>query len=31
MDELIAEFATVIGLMPRDSDFTSHEFILKLA
>ena len=31
MDDLLAEYAAVIGLMPRDRDFTSHEFILALA
>lgn len=29
MDELLAQYETVIGLM--NSDFTSHEFILMLA
>ena len=31
MDDLLAEYAVVIELMPRDRDFTSHEFILALA
>ncbi|MEZ6143039.1 MAG: hypothetical protein R3B84_20945 [Zavarzinella sp.] len=31
MDELIAEFETIISLMPTDREFTSHEFILALA
>jgi hypothetical protein len=31
MDELRAQYEAVIALMPRDRDFTSHEFILALA
>jgi len=31
MDDLLTDYPTVIGLMPRDRDFTNHEFILALA
>lgn len=31
MDDLLADYPAVIGLMPPDRDFTSHEFILALA
>ncbi|VTS06819.1 hypothetical protein [Tuwongella immobilis] len=31
MDDLLADYPAVIGLMPTDRDFTSHEFILALA